>query len=599
MRGDPFYYLLGAIIFAPLIIFSFYSKQQVLVLSFFSLVILGFILHLKDRKIFILNYAPFLFSIPYSVTHLTLEKIEQVLFFLSTSFIILLLNSEKKFRNYFYLSILSLLNLILVSINFQNFLYGIILTGYLYLLLYLFLLLAFREFGDFTRKVYIWLFKYSLVIFSGILLIGTLFFFIIPRPEQPLIAFLYKKAPPSIGYSGLIKLGAFSSIAEDNSVVFRAKLSKFGEDLYWRGNTLEIFRKGIWISYKGNYALYKPKESTLDTIREEILLNPYGGRSVFVYFYPIEIKESNKKVLIDRTRGIVKAKDIILEPLKVNLVATSDIKVSLKRKDILLEVPKNLKPLLRTIIAEYHLQSDYISAVLERLKEYFSTFTYSKTNKAKNLIEFLKIYKEGNCEYFATAAALLLRELGYPTRVVVGFIGGDYNPLTGFYVIRQKDAHAWVEIYSNHKWIRFDGTKYAIYTEKKNDKNFSLESKIVLWWDALNTLWLEYVINFDKDKQKSLWQKVLYQVKTLNLKNFKGIGLILLVGIGAIIFVFLILRKYPSLFISLYLLLKYRKKVSPSLQPIEVYIYLWKQYPQIWQKERKNLYKFYIKEGLK
>ena len=126
-----------------------------------------------------------------------------------------------------------------------------------------------------------------------------------------------------------------------------------------------------------------------------------------------------------------------------------------------------------------------------------------------------------------------------------------------------------------------------------------MESKIALWWDALNTLWLEYVINFDKDKQKSLWQKVLYQVKTLNLKNFKGIGLILLVGIGAIIFVFLILRKYPSLFISLYFLLKYRKKVSPSLQPIEVYIYLWKQYPQIWQKERKNLYKFYIKEGLK
>ena len=600
MLRNPFYWILLTIIFTPSVLFLLQYPYKGLTLLFISFVGIAYISHILERKIKLLAYISFVLALAFGITHLTIDNIVETLFYISNAFIILLLNYKRSFRNYFYINILSLLNLVLVSINFQNFLYGILLVIYLYLLLYLFLLLALKGYRTLQKKVYLWLLKYSILIFIGIFTFGVLIFVILPRPKQPIIALFSRNNPTiSIGYNNVIKLGAFSSISEDNTVVFRAKLSKQIKNLYWRGNTLEIFRKGSWFSYRGFYSSYKPKnvdEAIEKPVKEEILINPYGGKKIFVYLYPVKILNATTKVFIDKTRGILETEEFFEKPIKVDLIATKDIYVILRKKDILLEVPKNLKPTLQEIIAKYHLKSEYLSVVLKRLAKYFSTFKYSKTNKAKNLIEFLKLYKEGNCEYFATAAALLLREMGFPSRVVVGFYGGEYNPITGFYVIRQKDAHAWVEIYHNNTWINFDGTKYVISNNlsSRSQENIS-ENELFLIWDTLNTLWLEYVIDFNKEKQKSLWKSVFSWLKSFNIAPYRFHFISIIVLILLAFLIFLIKKKYPSLILSLYLLSKYRIKINPSRTPVEIYILLWQKYPMIWQKEKENLYKFYIR----
>ena len=73
------------------------------------------------------------------------------------------------------------------------------------------------------------------------------------------------------------------------------------------------------------------------------------------------------------------------------------------------------------------------------------------------LANFLFVTKRGYCEYFASAMAVMLRTLGIPSRVVTGYQSGYYNEISGMYVIRASDAHAWVEAWIDGRgWVTFD-----------------------------------------------------------------------------------------------------------------------------------------------
>ena len=72
---------------------------------------------------------------------------------------------------------------------------------------------------------------------------------------------------------------------------------------------------------------------------------------------------------------------------------------------------------------------------------------------------FLFDTRRGFCEHIASAMAILLRAEGIPTRIVTGYGPGDRNPLTGYWEVRQSDAHAWVEVYyPNAGWLPYDPT---------------------------------------------------------------------------------------------------------------------------------------------
>lgn len=72
--------------------------------------------------------------------------------------------------------------------------------------------------------------------------------------------------------------------------------------------------------------------------------------------------------------------------------------------------------------------------------------------------DFLFVNREGNCEYFASATAVLARAAGVPARVIGGYRVGEFNALGGFHVVRERNAHAWVEVWSNGRWVTVDPT---------------------------------------------------------------------------------------------------------------------------------------------
>ena len=115
------------------------------------------------------------------------------------------------------------------------------------------------------------------------------------------------------------------------------------------------------------------------------------------------------------------------------------------------------------------------------------------------LANFLFERKRGHCEYFASSMAVMLRSLRIPSRIVTGFRGGEYNDLTGQYVVRASDAHSWVEAYfPGSGWISFDPTPAGSLPARTG------WSRMELYVDAAASFWREWIINYDVNHQRTL-----------------------------------------------------------------------------------------------
>ncbi len=140
-------------------------------------------------------------------------------------------------------------------------------------------------------------------------------------------------------------------------------------------------------------------------------------------------------------------------------------------------------------------------AVEKRLRaDYGYTLELPATASADPLSRFLFERKKGHCEYFASAMAVLLRVQGIPARIATGFLGGEFNPISGFYVIRASDAHSWVEAWTpGLGWTAFDPTPPDLTV-----RTATLWMRLSLYADAAETLWQEWVVGYDLGRQISL-----------------------------------------------------------------------------------------------
>jgi hypothetical protein len=101
-------------------------------------------------------------------------------------------------------------------------------------------------------------------------------------------------------------------------------------------------------------------------------------------------------------------------------------------------------------------------AELDLIQRGLSTFEYSlsvaRDERLDPIVDFLTVHRAGHCEMFASAMVLLARARGIPARVVGGYRVTEVNPLTGRAVVRDKNAHAWVEAWIDGAWHAWDPT---------------------------------------------------------------------------------------------------------------------------------------------
>ncbi|HYE13697.1 MAG TPA: DUF3488 and transglutaminase-like domain-containing protein [Pyrinomonadaceae bacterium] len=145
---------------------------------------------------------------------------------------------------------------------------------------------------------------------------------------------------------------------------------------------------------------------------------------------------------------------------------------------------------------------------------YGGDYSYSLDMRATGpdpLSDFLFNVRSGHCEYFSSAMVVMLRTLRIPARVVNGFGEGEYNEASGAYVVRQADAHSWVEVYfpESDAWVTFDPT--PVSGRPAGASGGGLAGQLRRYADALDLFWLQYVVAYDKQGQRSLARTIRSQ----------------------------------------------------------------------------------------
>lgn len=174
-----------------------------------------------------------------------------------------------------------------------------------------------------------------------------------------------------------------------------------------------------------------------------------------------------------------------------------------------LQLPVTLDPriasMAREVIARSGARNRYDAA--RAIESYLpQTYGYTLDLKAGGpdpLADFLFRVREGHCEYFATAMAVMLRTQKIAARVVNGFQMGEYNATADAYTVRQQDAHSWVEVYfpATDSWVAFDPTPAAGRPVRTST---GFMAGLARYTEALELMWIQYVVAYDKQEQRSL-----------------------------------------------------------------------------------------------
>lgn len=150
------------------------------------------------------------------------------------------------------------------------------------------------------------------------------------------------------------------------------------------------------------------------------------------------------------------------------------------------KVADSVAPLLKSWIQDKPSPEERAEAIAERLR---TEFTYSLDYDREGgdpVLEFLHESREGHCEYFASAMAMLLRRAGVPARVVAGYRVAEYNEIGGYSVVRARNAHAWVEVYIEGKgWRTFDPTPADLLAQNRPHATPLLSALLDVtraWW---------------------------------------------------------------------------------------------------------------------
>jgi hypothetical protein len=179
---------------------------------------------------------------------------------------------------------------------------------------------------------------------------------------------------------------------------------------------------------------------------------------------------------------------------------------------------------------------EQIRPIADLFEQYLRTnYPYSLTFEAKDptldpTADFLLNRKDtgGHCEYFASAMVMLCRSVGINARMVTGYHGGDFNSISGLYVVRQKYAHAWVEVaMPNRGWVLYDPSPAA--TDIGNG------SVVAKWFRDISEIvqkgWQSTIIAFDKSTQSYIFNALigfgnaaLSAAKTLFAETAEGVG---------------------------------------------------------------------------
>lgn len=374
----------------------------------------------------------------------------------------------------------------------------------------------------------------AVLLLAAITFLAVPLFFVFPRVGGAGLGTNAGKGSKITGFSDSVRLGEIGRLLQNDEIVMRVRLENAGQlrNPRWRGIALDTFDGRSW-SKSGQYNLQTIRESQTDFFVIERTARP--DRLVAQTFY-LEPLQTPVLFALSRPIGVQGAFQIInkdpegsllvnlsgLERTSYKVYSETDLPAaeSLKKDNSpvslsagrYLQLPPNLDGRIRELTAEITKnagnQYDRAKAVESYLQTSFGYSLEMKAGGADPLADFLFNVREGHCEYFSSSMAIMLRTQGIPARIVNGFQSGEYNETADAYIVKQKDAHSWVEVYfpQQNAWVPFDPTPFAgQFDEAAATGMFGTFNR---YFEALETFWVQYFVTYDNQEQRSLFKSV-------------------------------------------------------------------------------------------
>ncbi|HEY2961438.1 MAG TPA: DUF3488 and transglutaminase-like domain-containing protein [Pyrinomonadaceae bacterium] len=342
-----------------------------------------------------------------------------------------------------------------------------------------------------------------------------------------------------IGFSENVTLGQIGTLKQNDGLVMRVRIenSEPPRGLRWRGVALDEFtgigwkkspeaRRPAAIKEGASFFQVGTTEALHRLTTQTFFLEPLESSVLFAAPRVVAIQGDLPFVRAD-AEGSLQSRRHDFERIMYKAISdTEEPPAELLREDMrpypeefqrYLQLPETLDPrvvtLARTMILDAHARNRYdaAKAIEWQLQRDYGYSLQMKAGGPDPLADFLFNVKAGHCEYFATAMAVLLRTHGVAARVVNGFLPGEYNEAAGAYTVRQSDAHSWVEVYfpQTRSWVTFDPTPSAGRVEPIRT---GLTAQLQKYAEALELLWFQYVVGYDKQEQRSLVTSLHNQV---------------------------------------------------------------------------------------
>ena len=402
---------------------------------------------------------------------------------------------------------------------------------------------------------------FMIMLFVVVPRIGS--FWAVPSPQQS-----------KTGMSDSMSPGDFTELMDSDELAFRVSFvgaTPPREKLYWRSLVFSFFDGRRWSQNReqksGNYfnQASTKLQSHIEHKGEPIEYDLIAEASSQPWLYSLAAPKHWSESLGFARDMRLFAFEPVNERINYHVTASLNYQLNEINPDELVQnklIPKNGNLKTRERAAEWLAETGSPEKLIEKLFAYYNqSFFYTLKPPALGIDvvdDFLWNSRQGFCEHFASSFVFFMRAADIPARVVVGYQGGDISSVDGSLTVRQRDAHAWAEVWLEGRgWVMFDPTA-AVAPERVQKgieqslsatdrqllaKPFGSSIKLLLrmreQWDAANLTWVRWVMNYDSGLQASLLERILGEVSPLR------IAVLVVVtgsGFGIVLFAFLFLR---------------------------------------------------------
>lgn len=361
--------------------------------------------------------------------------------------------------------------------------------------------------------------------------LAVLLFLFFPRLPGQFWA-LPARGGATTGLSDEMSPGDVSDLSISSAIAFRVRFEGDmppPKERYWRGPVLHDFDGRTWRRLRAFYP-EQPLTPSGTKYRYNVTLQPHNRRWIFGLDAVTHWPRNRAFRLFDQQ---LLARDAVATVTTFSLESSTAYEIGgpLPRTTRAADTrvgarnPRS-KQFAIDLLARSGGPEAFIQAVLQKFRdeEYFYTLEPPRL-EADAVDDFLFNTRRGFCEHFASAFTMLARAAGIPARVVTGYQGGEFNPMGGYLIVRQSDAHAWSEVWIEGKgWIRIDPTAAVAPERIERGMDAALAEdepvpgrmfnrvnafvQIRLAWDALNTFWNDQIVEFGASQQRSMLERL-------------------------------------------------------------------------------------------